>query len=74
VWEFLYPSPVVPIVLILGGLELWRRWRSRNSPVSRAYYSLLPQQRLTIGIVYISLVAVTIYGSHVTYVARSFNW
>lgn len=71
VWEVVFPSPVIPIVLILGGFELWRRWRYRNSPVSRAYYSLLPQQRLWIGLIYLSLIAVTIYGSHVTYVARS---
>jgi len=74
VWEVLYPSPVIPIILILGGYELWRRWRYRNSPASRLYYSLLPQQRLTVGVMYLALVAVTVYGSHATYVARSFKW
>ena len=54
VWEVLYPSPVIPIILILGGYELWRRWRYRNSPGSRLYYSLLPQQRLTVGVMYFS--------------------
>ena len=71
VFEFLYPSPVVPIVLILGGIELWRRWRYRNSPASRAYNALLPQQRWAIGAFYLTLVAVTIVGAHATYVARS---
>ena len=71
VFEVLYPSPVVPIVLILGGIELWRRWRNRNSPASRAYHSLLPQQRLVIGAFYLTLVAVTIVGAHATYIARS---
>jgi Zn-dependent protease len=73
VFEFLYPSPVVPIVLILGGVELWRRWRYRNSPASRAYNALLPQQRLAIGALYVALVAVTIFGAHATYVARSLH-
>ncbi len=71
VFEFLYPSPVIPIVLILGGIELWRRWRNRNSPASRAYHALLPQQRLAIGAFYVLLVAVTIFGAHATYIARS---
>jgi Zn-dependent protease len=73
VFEFLYPSPVIPIVLILGGVELWRRWRYRNSPSSRAYHALLPQQRLAIAAFYLVLVGVTIFGAHATYVARSLN-
>ncbi|MGD0809479.1 MAG: site-2 protease family protein [Acidimicrobiales bacterium] len=73
-WEVIYPSPVIPIILILGGYELWRRWRYRNSPASRLYYALVPQQRLTIGVMYLALVAATVYGSHATYVARSFKW
>jgi Zn-dependent protease len=71
VFEFFYPSPVIPIVLILGGIELWRRWKYRNSPASRAYNALLPQQRLAIGAFYLVLVAVTIVGAHATYIARS---
>jgi Zn-dependent protease len=73
VFEFLYPSPVIPIVLILGGVELWRRWRSRNSPSSKAYHALLPQQRFAIGAFYLVLVGVTIFGAHATYVARTLN-
>ncbi|HXW79860.1 MAG TPA: site-2 protease family protein, partial [Acidimicrobiales bacterium] len=73
VFEFLYPSPVIPIVLILGGVELWRRWRFRNSPSSRAYHALLPQQRFAIGAFYLVLVGVTIFGAHATYVARTLN-
>ena len=45
-----------------------------RQPGSRLYYSLLPQQRLTVGVMYLSLVAVTVYGSTPTYVARSFKW
>ena len=55
----------------LGGIELWRRWRYRNSPASRAYNALLPQQRWAIGTFYVVLVAVTIIGAHATYIARS---
>lgn len=71
VFEVMYPSPVIPIVLVLGGLELWRRWRYRNSPSARAYNALLPKQRFAIGIFYVVLVAIAIFGAHATYVARS---
>jgi len=70
-FEFFYPSPVIPVVLILGGYELWRRWSNRASPASRAYHSLAPVQRLAVGAFYLLLVAVTIVGAHATYLARS---
>jgi len=69
--EIYYPSPVVPLVLILGGAELWRRWANRNSPASRAYRSLAASQRWAVGAFYLLLVVVTIAGAHAMYVARS---
>jgi Zn-dependent protease len=71
VFEFLFPSPVVLIVLVLGGFELWHRWRNRNSPASRAYHSLLPTQRLTIATIYLFVMGAAIVGAQLTYVARS---
>ncbi len=70
-FEVLFPSPVVLIVLVLGGFELWHRWRNRNSPAARAYHSLLPAQRWTIGTVYVLLIGVAVVGAQLTYVARS---
>ncbi len=70
-FEVLFPSPVVLIVLVLGGFELWHRWRNRNSAASRAYHSLLPSQRWTIGTVYVLLIGTAIVGAQLTYVARS---
>jgi Zn-dependent protease len=71
VFEIFYPSPVALIILVLGGYELWHRWRNRNSPAARAYHSLLPAQRLTIGALYLALIGATIVGSQLTYVARA---
>jgi Zn-dependent protease len=70
-FEIYYPSPVVPIVLLLGGVELWRRWTNRNSPVSRAYHSLVAEQRVGVAAFYLLLVVVTIVGAHAMYVQRS---
>ncbi|MGO9661160.1 MAG: site-2 protease family protein [Acidimicrobiales bacterium] len=70
-FEVLFPSPVVLIVLVLGGFELWHRWRNRNSPSSRAYHSLLPVQRWTVATIYVLLMGAAIVGAQLTYVARS---
>jgi Zn-dependent protease len=71
VFELFFFSPVALLILVLGGMELWRRWTRRNSPVSVAYHSLRSQQRLVIGTMYVLVVAVAIAGYQLTYVARS---
>ncbi len=71
-FEIYRPSPVIPILLILGGYELYRRWRGRDSEASRVYFSLLPAQRARIGTAYLCLVGVILVGMHWTYAARHF--
>ncbi|MGH9105648.1 MAG: site-2 protease family protein [Acidimicrobiales bacterium] len=71
VFAFFVHSPVVLIILVLGGIELWRRWSQRNSPASVAYHALSRQQRLAIASLYVFVVAGTLLGFQLTYVARS---
>lgn len=70
--EVLRPTPIVPIVLVLGGIEAWRRWRGRRTAASRAYYALSPGQRGVIAVGYLSLVAVLALAQHATYIPRHF--
>jgi Zn-dependent protease len=70
VYEIYRPSPVIPIIMILGGFELWQRWRNRNSEASKVYFALQPGQRLRIGAAYLALVIVIIIGMHATYIPR----
>jgi len=63
-YEVYRPSPVIPLVLILGGFELYRRWKGRNTDASRAYFALTPQQRLQIGGAYVGLIAVILWAMH----------
>jgi Zn-dependent protease len=72
-FEIKDPSPIIPIVLIFGGYELYRRWRDRNSPASKVYFALQPGQRLRVGAAYLALIAVILIGMHATYAARTFN-
>ncbi len=61
VWR---PSPVIPIIVLLGGFELYRRWKDRDSESSRAYYALTREQRVRVGTAYVGLVAVLLWAMH----------
>ena len=50
----LRPNPILLIIVVLGGLDLWRRWRERGS--AGDYYRLTAAQRLSVAVVYLGLV------------------
>jgi Zn-dependent protease len=66
------PNPILLLILLLGGLELWRRWHSRNDPGARAYYRVRPWQRAVVGVTYVGLAATLALAMSATYVERSF--
>ena len=63
------PNPILIIIALLGGMELWRRWRARNAPEGRAYYKVEPKHRLLVALVYFGLIAVLVAAMAATYVA-----
>ena len=63
------PNPILIIIALLGGMELWRRWRARNTPEGRAYYKVEPQHRLLVALAYFGLIAVLVAAMAATYVA-----
>ena len=71
VFEIYRPSPIIPIILLLGGFELWRRWRDRDSAASRVYFALHPRQRWRIAGAYAALVIVLLIAMHTVYVPRA---
>ena len=56
--------------MILGGLDLWRRWRDRGE--AGDYYRLTVGQRVAVAVVYLGLVAVLALAMSATYVERDF--
>ena len=66
------PSPILPFIIIVGGLELWRRWRSRGLPAFAAYYKVTPWQRLAVAVVYLGLAVLLVLGMDATHVPRNF--
>ena len=65
---FLQPNFVVLLILFLGGTELWRRWKMRNTPEGRAYSEIDLGYRVMVGMVYFGLIAVLALLMAVTYV------
>jgi Zn-dependent protease len=70
--EIYRPNPILPIILIFGGLELWRRWQTRNQPQFERYYQVLPWQRIAVFLVYVGLAAFLVFAMHETHVPRDF--
>jgi Zn-dependent protease len=64
------PNPLLIIIVILGGLDLWNRWRAREE--AGDYYNLSVGQRVTVGVVYLGLVVVLGLAMSATYVEREF--
>ncbi len=61
-----HPSPVLLLVLILGGLETVSRWRTRHE--QSEYYTLEPAQRRRIAMVYAFCLLAALIGMEVSYV------
>jgi hypothetical protein len=66
-----YPSPILFLILIFGGLESWRRWKGRAMPQGRAYYAIPARSRALVGIVYVGLAAMLSVGVAETFFSRS---
>lgn len=63
------PNPILIFIALLGGMELWRRWRGRNTPEGQAYYKVEPKHRLLVALAYFGLIAVLAAGMAATFVA-----
>jgi Zn-dependent protease len=55
---FVMPNFIVLLIAILGGMELWRRWKLRNTPEGQAYNKIELRHRVMVGLVYFGLIAV----------------
>jgi Zn-dependent protease len=67
-----YPSPVLIIVLVLGGLETFRRWRDHRAGKDAAYHKLEGWQRIQIGVAYLAVIGACIGGMMASFVPRHF--
>jgi Zn-dependent protease len=64
------PNPILVLIVVLGGLDLWRRWRERGEAAD--YYRLTTAQRTSVAVVYLGLVLALALAVSVTHVERTF--
>jgi Zn-dependent protease len=69
----LFGNPLIFIFIVIGFLDVSRRLRARREGGSEqeAYYKVAPQQRLYVGVVYLSLLVLLVAGMQATLVATS---
>jgi Zn-dependent protease len=67
------PNPILLLILLLGGMETWRRWRTRKQGLegNQAYYRVRPAHRLLVAVVYVGLIAACAIGMDLTFIDRS---
>jgi Zn-dependent protease len=70
---FFFPSPIMLLILLFGGMETLRRWRSRKSPTAQAYHRVSGRHRAAIAVVYLGLAVALAIGMHATHVVRTFG-
>jgi Zn-dependent protease len=69
---FLYPSPILILIVLFGAYESYRRWKSRNQPQNKAYYAIPGRSRALVAFVYLGLAAALSVGVAETFVSRGF--
>ena len=72
---FVFSNPIILLVILIGGLETYRRWkeRKRGGEQSRAYYRVSALDRVLVAVVYLSLIALLVVGMDATNLPRTFG-
>src|SRR5918994_4106030 len=69
---FVFPNPLLIVIALIVGLELWRRWQERGTPEAQAYYRVKSWQRIAATVGYFGLAALLVLGMSASYVERDF--
>jgi Zn-dependent protease len=67
---FIAPNPILIIILVIAGLELWNRWRMRNHPQLQSYYRVTAPQRALVAALYFGLAALLVLGMEASHLPR----
>ncbi len=71
---FIWPNPILFIVILFAAVETHRRWRARRRGelAAQRYYRVAPLDRFLVGVVYLGLIALLVVGIHATNLRASF--
>jgi Peptidase family M50 len=68
----LRPSPILPLIIVIGSLELWRRWKGRHLPAFAGYDRVTGWQRAAVATAYLGLAALLVVAMNATHIPNSF--
>jgi Zn-dependent protease len=68
---FLWPNPIIILILVLGALDVYRRWRTRHEMGD--YYKVATRYRVLVAAVYLGLIVALAVGMDLTHLARDLN-
>jgi Zn-dependent protease len=57
-----FPNPIMFLILLFGGMELWHRWKARKTPEARAFHAIPTRTRVLVAAVYLGLAALLAVG------------
>jgi Zn-dependent protease len=69
----LYPNPIMLLVLLLGGMETYRRWKERKTPEAQRYNEVTARTRLAVAGVYVGLAIALALGMDATHITKTFS-
>jgi Zn-dependent protease len=64
------PNPVLLIILVLGALDSWSRWRSRDTDGGSYYREVSPQFRTGLAVAWLGLIVLLVLGMGAAHVPR----
>jgi len=69
------PNPILLLIVIIGGLDTFRRWKAirRGDEETRRYYKVRPAVRFAVAGVYLALLGACALGMDATYIERTFD-
>jgi Zn-dependent protease len=70
---FVFPSPIMLLILLFGGMETWRRWKLRKGDEAQAYHRVSPGKRFAIAGTYVVLALALAVGMAETHLERTFD-
>jgi Zn-dependent protease len=68
VLAFTYPNPIIFLILIIGALDVHRRWKARHE--QGEYYKVAPRHRAIVAFVYLGLIIALAVGLDLTHLQR----
>ena len=69
----LYPNPIIFLIVLLGGMETWRRWKLRKTPEAQEYNKVSRATRIAVALVYLGLVVALGVGLELTHLERTLD-